>query len=82
MNGQLRCGIITLQQLPWKREIQRWRLIEALGFDSVWVADHFVNYVQPNAPWFEAWTLLAALATHARATRFIVGLVTTQIAKS
>ncbi len=64
MNKQLRFGVITLQHLPWKMEIQRWKLIEALGFDSVWVADHFVNYVQPKAPWFEAWTLLAALATY------------------
>jgi alkanesulfonate monooxygenase SsuD/methylene tetrahydromethanopterin reductase-like flavin-dependent oxidoreductase (luciferase family) len=77
MNRQLRFGIITLQQLPWKREIQRWRLIEALGFDSVWVADHFVNYVQPNAPWFEAWTLLAALATHTRHIR--IGTLVTSV---
>lgn len=62
MRSDIRFGILTLQHLPWPAEVQRWRLIESLGFDSVWLADHFVNYMQPTAPWFESWTLLAALA--------------------
>ena len=62
MGEGIRFGIVTLQHLPWQDEVDRWQLIENLGFDSVWLADHFVNYMQPNAPWFESWTLLAALA--------------------
>jgi alkanesulfonate monooxygenase SsuD/methylene tetrahydromethanopterin reductase-like flavin-dependent oxidoreductase (luciferase family) len=63
MGQKMSFGIATLQHLPWKKEVERWRLIEKLGFDSVWLADHFVNYMQPSAPWFESWTLLAALAS-------------------
>jgi alkanesulfonate monooxygenase SsuD/methylene tetrahydromethanopterin reductase-like flavin-dependent oxidoreductase (luciferase family) len=42
--------------------VELWQFIEKLNFDSAWVADHFVNYVSPNEPWFEAWTLLSGLA--------------------
>jgi alkanesulfonate monooxygenase SsuD/methylene tetrahydromethanopterin reductase-like flavin-dependent oxidoreductase (luciferase family) len=63
MGQSIRFGIATLQHLPWHKEVERWRLIENLGFDSVWLADHFVNPFQPEAPWFESWTLLAALAS-------------------
>lgn len=62
MGRDIRFGILALQHLPWQAEVERWQLIENLGFDSVWLADHFVNYMQPTAPWFESWTLLAALA--------------------
>jgi alkanesulfonate monooxygenase SsuD/methylene tetrahydromethanopterin reductase-like flavin-dependent oxidoreductase (luciferase family) len=62
-------GIMTLQHLPWEKEVERWHLIEELGFNSVWLADHFVNYMEPSAPWFESWTLLAALASHTNSIR-------------
>ncbi|UCE95845.1 MAG: LLM class flavin-dependent oxidoreductase [Candidatus Bathyarchaeota archaeon] len=69
MIGDIRFGILTLQHLPWREEVKRWQMIEDLGFDSIWLADHFVNYMQPNAPWFESWTLLAALANHTNRIR-------------
>jgi alkanesulfonate monooxygenase SsuD/methylene tetrahydromethanopterin reductase-like flavin-dependent oxidoreductase (luciferase family) len=69
VNRELRFGIITVQNLPWKKEVERWQLIEALGFDSVWVADHFVDPYQPNSHWFEGWTLLAALTTQTNRIR-------------
>ena len=50
-----------MQHPPWLALIERWRRYEALGFDSVWLCDHFVG--QRGEPLFEAWTLLAALAT-------------------
>lgn len=69
MSQELRFGVITVQNRPWKKEVERWQFIEALGFDSVWVADHFVDPYEPNSPWFEGWTLLAALASQTNRIR-------------
>ncbi len=55
-------GIITLQAEPWEKLVHHWKEIEALKFDSVWVADHFCNYGQPTQPWYEGWTTLTGLA--------------------
>ena len=47
-----------------------WRAADALGVDSIWTWDHFFPlYGDPDAPHFEGWSLLAAMAvdtTHAR----------------
>ena len=48
----------------WKTILDTARRIEQAGYDSVWVYDHF--HTVPEAtrqPTFEAWTLMAALAT-------------------
>lgn len=40
-----------------------WRAADALGVDSIWLWDHFFPlYGNPDAPHFEAYTLLAAMA--------------------
>jgi alkanesulfonate monooxygenase SsuD/methylene tetrahydromethanopterin reductase-like flavin-dependent oxidoreductase (luciferase family) len=77
VNNKLKFGILTLQHLPWEGEVARWQRMESVGFDSIWLADHFVNYVQPTAPWFEAWTWLAALATQTKTIR--IGTLVTPI---
>ena len=69
MNQVPRFGVITVQNLPWAEQVERWQFIETLGFDSVWVADHFVDPHEPNSPWFEGWTLLAALASQTKRVR-------------
>lgn len=58
----MRFGIVTDQNLPWPALVERWRTFETLGFDSAWDCDHFIQPSRPTGPYFEAWTLLAALA--------------------
>jgi len=58
----VRLGFLTLQNVPWASLVRRWRPAEDLGFDSVWVADHFVSPFRPADDWLEGWTLLAGLA--------------------
>jgi alkanesulfonate monooxygenase SsuD/methylene tetrahydromethanopterin reductase-like flavin-dependent oxidoreductase (luciferase family) len=62
MSKKLSFGIISLPRNSWDEEVRRWKHVEKLGFDSVWMADHFCRYDQPTQPWFEGWTILSALA--------------------
>lgn len=69
MTRRLRFGLCTDQNLPWRKTVERWQLYEELGFDSVWDCDHFIQPSRPDGPYFEAWTLLAALAAATRRIR-------------
>ena len=73
MSGRLRVGIVTDQNLPWPILVERWQLFERLGFHSVWNCDHFVQPSRPTGPYFEAWTMLAALA--AQTERIRIGVL-------
>jgi alkanesulfonate monooxygenase SsuD/methylene tetrahydromethanopterin reductase-like flavin-dependent oxidoreductase (luciferase family) len=66
-------GIQTVPNRPYADLVARWRECEALGFDSLWLPDHFVPTFRPDLPLFEAWTLLAALAT--ATTRVRIGVL-------
>ncbi|MCP4327980.1 MAG: LLM class flavin-dependent oxidoreductase [Alphaproteobacteria bacterium] len=60
---------MTLPNVPWDELLARYKSFEDLGFDIAGVADHFVDWSNPPSPWFEAWTLAAAIAretTHIR----------------
>ena len=57
-------GVVTGQhQLTWPQLVAQWQLAEELGFDSVFLFDHFMAlYADPDGPCLEASTLLSALA--------------------
>jgi alkanesulfonate monooxygenase SsuD/methylene tetrahydromethanopterin reductase-like flavin-dependent oxidoreductase (luciferase family) len=55
-------GIQTPPFHPWTRMLEGWQRFEALGWDSLWLPDHFLPTFRRELPLFEAWTLMAALA--------------------
>ena len=71
--GSIRVGIVTSSRHPFPEIADRWREAEALGFDTVWVTDHFITGNEPGEdqkPIYEAWTLIAALAMVTERIRF------------
>ena len=62
MTYQLRFLAMMSPNLSWGELLRRYKHIEALGFDLVGVADHFVHWAGAPGPWLEGWTLLAAIA--------------------
>jgi len=77
MTHPIRFGIVTAQNLPWPTLVEHWQHVEALGYDSVWVADHFINPHAIEGDWLDGWSLLAALATQTRTIR--IGTLVTNI---
>ena len=65
----MRFGVMTLQAAPYPALAERWRRIETMGFDSIWIADHSTSQY-PTLIAYEAWTLLGALAAVTKRVRF------------
>jgi alkanesulfonate monooxygenase SsuD/methylene tetrahydromethanopterin reductase-like flavin-dependent oxidoreductase (luciferase family) len=62
MLSRVRVDIMVLQNRPWPVLRGRARRAEEMGFTGLWVTDHLVNPYRPEQDWFEAWTLMGALA--------------------
>jgi len=71
---RLSFGALTPLISAWDDLVAFCQELEALGFDTIWVPDHF-KFRQPR---FEAWTALAGLACHTRSVR--IGTLVTSTA--
>ena len=62
MARDLRFELLVTPNAPWETVLERFRSIEALGFDLAGLADHFVDWTNPPSPWFDLWATLGAVA--------------------
>lgn len=64
-------GIVTGQHhLSWETLVEQWQLAEQVGFESLWLFDHFLAlYDDPEGQTLEASTLLAGLAAKTERAR-------------
>lgn len=62
MPSQLRFSVLVLPNVAWPDLLRRCRQVEDLGFDSIGLADHLVDWAGGKGPWFELWSQLAAIA--------------------
>ena len=62
MRYPLRFHVLLLPNVGWAELKARVLRLEELGLEVAGLADHVVDWTNPTAPWFEAWTALPALA--------------------
>jgi alkanesulfonate monooxygenase SsuD/methylene tetrahydromethanopterin reductase-like flavin-dependent oxidoreductase (luciferase family) len=58
----MRLGALVLQEQPWREARRTWQLVEALGFDAGYAADHLTHDSVAGRWWGDCWTTLAAAA--------------------
>jgi len=62
VSSKLRFSVLVLPNVPWSELLRRCHEVEELGFDSIGLADHLVDWAGGKGPWFELWTHVAAVA--------------------
>jgi alkanesulfonate monooxygenase SsuD/methylene tetrahydromethanopterin reductase-like flavin-dependent oxidoreductase (luciferase family) len=60
---------MCMPDVPAAELVDRVLRLEELGLDVAGVADHFVDWLNPDDPWFECWTTLAAVAARTTTIR-------------
>ena len=58
----MRLGALVLQEQPWHEARRTWELVESLGFDAGYAADHLTHDSLSGRWWADCWTTLAAAA--------------------
>src|SRR5918992_1765407 len=66
---ELRFGLLVVPDAPFPALAERWRRVEELGFDFLFVADHYRHTRGTSLPWFDGWTALAAMALETKTVR-------------
>ncbi len=77
MTHPIRFHVLIIPTTDWPEVLRRARWLESLGLDAVMLPDHLVDWTNPPAPWYDAWTALAALAQATTTIR--LGTAVTQI---
>lgn len=77
MHYPLRFHVLLLPNVAWAELKARVVWLEELGFEVAAIADHFVDWTNPSADWFEAWTAMAAMAE--ATSRIRLSTIVTQI---
>jgi len=66
------------QNVSYGELLQLWQRIDALGYDSAWLFDHFLPiFTDPTGDCFEGWTMLTALGVQTQRIR--IGLLVTGV---
>ncbi|HEY0240579.1 MAG TPA: LLM class flavin-dependent oxidoreductase [Friedmanniella sp.] len=58
----MRIGITLLPELGWAADRERWRAVEAYGYDHAWTFDHLAWRSLADSPWFATIPTLTAAA--------------------
>lgn len=58
----MRVGITLLPELAWAVDRERWRAVEAYGYDHAWTFDHLAWRSLADSPWFATVPTLTAAA--------------------
>ncbi len=61
--------VVLGQRASWPEMLTRTRIVEELGFDGLYLVDHFFGRVDLDEPTHEAWTMLGALAPFTQSMR-------------
>jgi alkanesulfonate monooxygenase SsuD/methylene tetrahydromethanopterin reductase-like flavin-dependent oxidoreductase (luciferase family) len=64
-----RFAVLVLPNTEWSDILKRSLHVEALDFELLTTADHFVDWTDPSRPWHEGWSVLAALAMATKRVR-------------